>query len=371
MVQPPRPWPRPTSYEDQLSEIIARGDVQQARDHFDSIFWDNRKDRPNWQHLKIALLREDVPMMRLLATWGAQPSDDDMSQFKALAKDKYADYLRLLRQSGLRGMNTDWAVLPAVEPAAAPAAAVLLDPIKRIPAEWLAVLKAFRTRGADEAVIAGGALRDTYNGGPVKDVDIFLRARGNQKKHKAFLEEVFAEAGIKVIEQAAGWHGYDRIVANFPAPETTKEKLSHDFGLVAKRQSESWTVVAGPQKTEYNIIFIEDDVDRKLSATVARHEQRDIFAGGLLAAFDIGLCQIATDGTSVVSTAEYKRDVADKTITLLRPNESSEDHLRRVVKKYPEWKLSPAAEKLLAPVRAPSSRGGYGSIRPSSSYRFY
>jgi len=375
MVQPPRPWPMPTSYDDQLSEIISRGTVQQVRDHFDSVFWDNRADRPSWQHLKIALMREDVPMMRLLATWGARPSDDDMAQFKALAKDKYADYLRLLRQCGLRGMNTDWAQLPAVEapvakPGAAPAAEPL-DPIRRVPAEWLTVLKAFHAKGADEAVIAGGALRDTFNGGKVKDVDIFLRARGNQKSHKALLEQVFAEAGINVVEQATGWSGYSRIVAAFPTPETTKEKLSHAFGLIAKRQSESWTVIAGPQKTEYNIIFIDDDVDRKMTAASPRHEQREIFAAGLLAAFDIGLCQIATDGISVVSTKEYKQDVADKTISLLRPNESSEDHLRRVVKKYPEWKLSPAAQEALKPMAAPVSRGGYGAIRRKSSYSYY
>ena len=358
MVQPTRPWPRPTSYEDRLSEIVASGDINSARAHFDKLFWENDKDRPNWKHLKLALVREDLPMMKLLATWGAAPNDTEMAQFRTLAKDKYTQYLRLLRSAGLKGVGTDWAELPAAPLPKGEEAETLEDPITKLPAEWLKVLKTFR-QVADEAVIAGGARRDTFNGAAVKDVDIFLRARGNQKKHKALLQEVFAATGLKVHEQPAGYSGYDRIFAPFPDPATEKETTGGGYsGITRKRLMESWRVVAGPNKTEYNVIFVDDSLDKALTQKASPRDIRDIFAGGLLDAFDIALCQIATDGDTVASTMAYKEDVRGKKISLLRPNATSDDHVKRVVKKYPDWKPNAAAKEALKP-KPPQSRYSY------------
>lgn len=357
MIQPPYPWFEEKKFDNPLAEIVSRGDLQKARAYFDSAFWENSREQPTWAHLKIALLRRDVPMMKLLATWGARPSDSEMAQFRTIAEDKYADYLRLLRQAGLRGVNTRWEELPA-QPLSKEEAARLPPPeddIEKIPAEWLRVLKGFRQAGAAEAVIAGGALRDTYNNKPVKDVDIFLRMRGNRKKHKNFMEEAFSAAGVMVVEQSFS-DGYGVVRTAFPEPVTQKDSLAAEFNFTRKRQTESWKVIAGPSRTEYNVIFVDDNLDRKLSANALPREQAQLFAGGLLSTFDIALCQIVTDGASVVSTPGYKEDVRDKKLTLLRTNATTDDHLRRVAKKYSDWKLSAEAKAILNPVLPPPPR---------------
>src|SRR5690606_34430939 len=108
MVSPSRPWPRPSPFDDKLSETVARGSVQEARGYFDDSFWQNQKEQPGWEHLRIALLREDRAMIRLLATWGAHPTEKDMAEFRDFAKDKYDHYLLLLRQGGLRSNGKPW-----------------------------------------------------------------------------------------------------------------------------------------------------------------------------------------------------------------------------------------------------------------------
>jgi len=365
MPQTPDRWFDKPQFDHPLSEIVSRGDMAAARRYFDEGFWENRRETPGWAQLKIALLRRDLPMIKLLATWGAQPTDDQMAQFRTAAADQYGDYLKLLRQAGFKGVNTRWEELPA-KPLTAEEAASLPakeDDIEKVPAEWRRVLKSIQQSGASEAVIAGGALRDTFNGAAVKDVDIFLRSRGNRKAHRNFLKEAFANAGIAVIEQSFS-DGYGTTRIAFPDPVSAKESTNFGYGLLRKRETESWKILAGPQRTEYNIIFVDDNIDRKMAAAASPREQRQVFAGNLLTSFDIGLCQIATDGDTVVSTKEYKSDVKHREITLLLPNGSSEDHLRRVVKKYPDWRLSPAAKELLKP-KPPKP------LPPRSRYSYY
>lgn len=365
MPQPPDRWFDPPKFDNPLSEIVNRGDLTAARQYLDEAFWENRRETPGWPQLKIALLRRDLPMVKLLATWGARPSDEQMAQFRTAAAEQYGDYLKLLRQAGLRGVDTRWEELPA-KPLSGEEAASLPAPeddIEKLPMEWRRVLKSLQQTGAPEAVIAGGALRDTFNGAAVKDVDIFLRARGNRKAHRSLLKEAFAAANVTVIEQSfSDSYGTTRIA--FPDPVSAKESTNFGYGLLRKRATESWKILAGPNRTEYNVIFVDDNIDRKMAEAAPAREQQKIFAGNLLGTFDIGLCQIATDGDVVVSTPEYKSDVKKKEITLLLPNGSSEDHLRRVVKKYPDWRLSPAAKDMLKP-KIPKP------LPPRSRYSYY
>ncbi|MEZ0226595.1 MAG: hypothetical protein ACAH83_18705 [Alphaproteobacteria bacterium] len=367
MVQPPRPWPKPSPYDDMLSELVANGDIARVREYFDSVFWEDRKERPGWGHLRIALLREDRPMLRLLHTWGAAPTDDDMAKFRAVARDKYPDYLKLLRAAGLRPSNTVWEELPASgTPTAADEAlfsetnfkkdaAKMLD---QVPQEWRRLLQTFQGAGADEAVIAGGALRDLFNQKQIRDVDIFLRTQGNKKKNKKFLKEIFEAAGLNVVEQDCGYDGYSRLTDKFPEPRT--EAASADTnGVTRERKMESWKIVAGPAKTEYNIIFVDDSLDKRLAQETSKREQRSLFTGGLLDSFDVGLCQIACDGQEVVSTPAYRDDVKHQRVSLLRPNSSTEEHLKRVVKKYEGWQLNPEAQKAMVPKPPPNRRSWY------------
>jgi hypothetical protein len=357
MVQPSRPWPKPSPYDDMLSELVANGDIARVREYFDSVFWENRKERPGWGHLRIALLREDRPMLRLLHTWGAMPTDDDMAKFRAAARDKYAGYVRILRSAGVRPSNLAWEEL---EPSASatPADEALCDEVTfkkdaakmldQVPQEWRRLLQTFQVAGANEAVIAGGALRDLFNQKQIKDVDIFLRTQGSQKKNKKFLKEVFETAGLDVVAQDCGYDGYSRMMAKFPEPRS-EAATAETNGVTRERKMESWKILAGAAKTEYNIIFVDDSLDKRLAQEVSQREQRSLFTGGLLESFDIGLCQIACDGREVVSTPAYRDDVKHQRVSLLRPNLSTEDHLKRVVKKYEGWQLNPEAQKAMVP----------------------
>src|SRR5262249_19343650 len=76
--------------------------------------------------------------------------------------------------------------------------------IDRVPDEWKRIVKSFQLRGANEAVIAGGALRDLFNDREIKDVDIFLRSQGNQKRNRRLIAEVFDAAGVEIQEQKVG-----------------------------------------------------------------------------------------------------------------------------------------------------------------------
>lgn len=109
-------------------------------------------------------------------------------------------------------------------------------------------------------------------------------------------------------------------------------------------------MIAGARKEEYNIIFVSDTLDKKLMKEYAgTSDSRSIFAGGLLEAFDIGLCQVATDGREIVSTDAYKEDVKNKRITLTRPNFTTDDHLKRVMAKYEGWGQSASVREYLKP----------------------
>ncbi len=423
MIQPAKPWPLPSGtssqHDDMLSELVERGDIARVRDYFDTLFWEGRKERPDWSHLRIALLREDRPMLKLLHTWGAAPTDAEMAAFKAATGEKYKGYVKLLRSAGLRPENTSWEELSfdplkptraeiekrafeiykksgcipgrdvenwlqaeteltekkrAVAAKAAEAEAAQYEEIAarrnaekmidRVPEEWKRIVKSVQAAGADEAVIAGGALRDFFNDREIKDVDIFLRSRGGKKKNRKLIEAAFAAAGIDIREQVVSYEVYGgQVMGKFPAPQTRRDEISAD-GMKRSIEKESWKIIAGPAKTEYNFIFIEDSLDRKLAAEGTAREQRSLFTGALLDGFDIGLCQIACDGDQVVMTGAYRDDVKHKRFSLLRPNETSGDHLQRVANKYKDWEFNPAAKTALAPKPAPKPRsysyyGGY------------
>jgi hypothetical protein len=142
------------------------------------------------------------------------------------------------------------------------------------------------------------------------------------------------------------------------------EGSSSKAPITRHTEMESWKIMASDH-TEYNIIFVNDKLDRKLAEQARPSEQRSIFAGAIIDSFDIGLCQIACDGDSIVSTPAYRDDVKHKRVSLIRPNMTSEDHLKRVTTKYADWQLNPEAQKALAPKPKPQPP------RRSSGYSWY
>jgi len=365
-------------FDDALSGYIAKGNIDAVRGHFDSVFWNNDTSRPGWDHLKLALLREDLPMLKLLIVWGARAGETDLKSIEKLDAKKYPEYLKLLRRAGHNVSVEALSESSAKAEALPPRNESLDDTVIRafvddhfidhragkLPKEWRTVLHSIQETGAPEAIIGGGALRDLFNKRAIKDVDIFLQSRGSERKNKKFLQAAFKASKLPVVEQAVYSGGYSDGREAFPSPKKTtlQEKAHRGYGEIRPASnSEAWTIIAGANRTEYNVIF----VDGPLGAAMARATENATSATRpMVSVFDFGLCQIGFDGQEIYTTAKYRNDVQKQEINLDRDNGTTRQHLERLVKKYPDWKLCPASEKILnpppAPKPAPRRSSGYG-----------
>ena len=150
--------------------------------------------------------------------------------------------------------------------------------------------------------------------------------------------------------------------------------MRNSYGQIFEREkvkegAEAWVVIAGPDRTEYNIVFIKGDFGKLLKIEATR-------ASLLASQFDIGLCKIAFDGRQVYLSADYNTDAREKKLTLTRPNHSTKSHLLRVHAKYPDFALCPAADKLLHPEKfkeqpkVAAKKNSYNTIsqKQTSSY---
>ncbi len=131
--------------------------------------------------------------------------------------------------------------------------------------------------GSPEAYIAGGYFRDRLAGKPWKDVDVFL-------------------PGDEPVSEGA-------------------EVIRYDLS------NASVAILDGVQ---VNFIKMREKLD----------------LAGVLARMDIGICQVGYDAKAgtLVGTQAYVDDVANKTLTLIAPEETDgdRDHLKRVMEKYPD-----------------------------------
>lgn len=145
-------------------------------------------------------------------------------------------------------------------------------------------------------VIGGGALRDSILGRPIKDVDVLLRA----KDHEHLNSELTTYVRPPIIVQ----HGYGR---------------ADMYGCWNFKQ----------QLCGYDVQLILADFE-------------DVY--DLAHTFDIGLCRVTYDGTTLYVSDEFKQDAADKAFRIRRADNQYEleRSLRRVTRlqqKYPEFKL--------------------------------
>lgn len=337
-----------------LGELIRRGNIKDLREHFNRAFWDKNVERPDWRHLEQALRREDRPAMKLLIAWGASATPLDIARLKREDEEKFQSRLMLLRQCGLKPPLPDAVALAQLEESADPPGIVGLGNglvsfpgmkggAKAVPQEWKDVLDAFHRLGSTEAIIAGGALRDLFHERPIKDVDIFLQSTGGERPNRQLLEKVFRSLGWKIKRQST-YFGEEE----FPGPIVTREARGQ-YGW-GDTLSESWTVKAGTRGTEFNVVFVGKGFMRQMDRTLP-------FGHGAISLFDVGLCQIYTDGDMIFASRAFREDSANCTLTLKRPNDSSSEHLRRIARKYPDFTPCPEAHKMLNPPKPPKSSG--------------
>jgi len=143
-------------------------------------------------------------------------------------------------------------------------------------------------------VIGGGALRDAYHGRPIKDVDVFLRA----KDHPFGI----THQDIKTIVPANVGYG-----------------LRSDMHGV-------WDVTVPINGFQVQLIVADFE---------------DLF--DLAPTFDLGFSRVTFDGTSVFYHPHFWEDSFNKEFVIRRSDDDgttarSERRIERLAEKYPDWK---------------------------------
>lgn len=143
-------------------------------------------------------------------------------------------------------------------------------------------------------VIGGGALRDSYHGRPIKDVDVFLRAQD----HETLDSEITRHIRPPIIVQ----HGYGRA------------DMHGAWDLVQQ--------IAG-----YDVQLILADFDNLYD---------------LAHTFDIGLARATFDGKTLYLSDEFLEDSRDRVLRIRRADnryerERSIKRIARLSQKYPEF----------------------------------
>ena len=156
------------------------------------------------------------------------------------------------------------------------------------------------------AIIGGGAPRDVFLGGGVKDIDVFVQST----------EQCFARLCEDIAKQLKGTIESSAQYVHAPSYNIRVPGIAQELNVVLR--------------TDVSPLMDVGD-------------------------YDFGISQIACDGYTVIRTAAQQRDVADNTITYMhaakdKPEwhvKSSANRLARILAKYPS--LQPVnCEKLLA-----------------------
>lgn len=156
-----------------------------------------------------------------------------------------------------------------------------------------------------EAIVAGGCLRDTINGKPVNDIDIFVpQSRGHVAR------EVISEGR--------------RLTKVIPEPYLTFNNAVSDVRYYE-----------GNGELPVNIISVTDD-------TCTPEQQLD--------RFDFGICRVAYDGVRLWKDLTFDRDQREHTFTLLvaqtkEQRKYSLERFKRLQEKYPGWKMVACSPK--------------------------
>lgn len=186
-----------------------------------------------------------------------------------------------------------------------------------IPQRWRDVLAAIQAAGFPEAIIAGGALRDLDHGKPIKDVDIFVDAKGIETLQlKKQLDAAFGYEGVGIFENPAA-------------------DLDEDYTWEGVVVAGVWDWVYAPSdflgQPKFQVIAVEKP-------------EGVVFRDYVIDDFDIGLCQQAFDGVLECITTAYLDDAALKTLTVTRaPSynalQRTRGRLGRIQLKYPEHRI--------------------------------
>lgn len=167
--------------------------------------------------------------------------------------------------------------------------------------DFTGILKRVRDAGGTDAVIAGGAVRDFLLGRPMKDIDVFLRSRGNVEDER-IVKTAYPKAELQFNTDPE---------YSIQMPEVASVWNYQEGGLFAD--------------APVQLIFLNGP---------------DVTLPGMLERFDFGLCRAGFDGDIVV-TAAFVKDAFGMTMTLLySPHPAhSQRRYERLIRKYPYHRL--------------------------------
>ena len=205
---------------------------------------------------------------------------------------------------------------------------------------------------------AGGALRDHFNGKSVKDVDIFMNAKAFKWQDRRRIQQAFKKAKLSIARQKyerQGPYGISTEYGLIPPHKTSSFDAQDTF------KADSYHVIAGPDGTDYNIVFVNPGIHQKNNnIPVAR-----AFAYFITELFDINICKISTSGDWVYKSEDYNNGVQEKKIKIVRANACSAEHLERVTTKYSDWEHPPAPkDENVTPSQTATARAGTASTGP-------
>ena len=86
----------------QLRALIAGGSVEALREYFDQAFFASRKTAPDSEHLKLAIVKENMPIMRLLILRGAGLTARDLYDLEQTRGNKYPQDIKNLKSCGFK-----------------------------------------------------------------------------------------------------------------------------------------------------------------------------------------------------------------------------------------------------------------------------
>lgn len=183
-----------------------------------------------------------------------------------------------------------------------------------IPVSWLHVLDDIQNV-CPSAVISGGALRDLYHGVPVKDIDIFIEAGGEQEAWG-----LFKLLGGEVPEDVGSTYGLADLA-----------DMDENGGAYPESMKEVILVQDYPGRNEtglpVQLIFVNWRTDR------------------IHLRFDMGICRITYDGHHLDISEEFKDDSDRKLLNVRRCSSktalgSSINRIVRLKEKYPDFEIA-------------------------------
>lgn len=253
------------------------------------------------------------------------------------------------------------------------------------------ILKAFHDAGHDQAIIAGGAIRDMYFKNKPKDYDVFIYEAPVQMhqfeqpapppsptfNNSPGAKNVKAKQSINVPiakveeepkkptinfrieadrEEFRKILGAERIVEMTAKPK--KVSTSSGFGSNALAALEPAKVEADEMAEMFS------DVDENFVVSVFKYQFTSGPAVEVITLtmnpteyveryFDLGICKAYFNGSKVHYTPDFMRDVRGKTITLcgeMSPNQlyrSLNKHTGRMLQKFPGYDLRIDRDKVL------------------------